>query len=271
MEKLYELTESGRLRRGGGRHPADPQRPRPARRATAADPFPREPVVPGPAGADPGLSEGGGVATQALLRTISKVAGAEIVHDAVAFFQAFQGMEEGFRDRASRGARACWPTRDGLRARDLPPPRRRRRSRPSSPTSWPSVQSRRPRSVVNRVHPRFAAVPGSRPCRRLPAGSDLAAIDRQPARAWTAMAEPRGGGLRRTGRQGRAGSGRPGPAPRLRRPRPRARPSADHLFVRLRHAWGLESSGYSPCAPSWSPATPRPSARRSHRSPRAPS
>jgi len=42
-----------------------------------------------------------GVATQALLRTISKVAGAEIVNDAVAFFKAFEGMEEGFRTRAS--------------------------------------------------------------------------------------------------------------------------------------------------------------------------
>lgn len=41
-----------------------------------------------------------GVATQALLRTISKVAGAEIVQDAVSFFQAFEGMEEGFRTRA---------------------------------------------------------------------------------------------------------------------------------------------------------------------------
>jgi anion-transporting ArsA/GET3 family ATPase len=40
------------------------------------------------------------VATQALLRTISKVAGAEIVEDAVGFFQAFEGMEEGFRARA---------------------------------------------------------------------------------------------------------------------------------------------------------------------------
>ncbi|MGO8871209.1 MAG: ArsA family ATPase [Acidimicrobiales bacterium] len=43
-----------------------------------------------------------GVAAQALLRTISKVAGADIVADAVAFFQAFEGMEEGFRDRAAR-------------------------------------------------------------------------------------------------------------------------------------------------------------------------
>jgi anion-transporting ArsA/GET3 family ATPase len=41
-----------------------------------------------------------GLATQALLRTMSKVAGAEIVQDAVAFFQAFEGMEEGFRTRA---------------------------------------------------------------------------------------------------------------------------------------------------------------------------
>jgi anion-transporting ArsA/GET3 family ATPase len=43
-----------------------------------------------------------GVAAQALLRTISKVAGAEIVADAVAFFRAFEGMEEGFRKRAAR-------------------------------------------------------------------------------------------------------------------------------------------------------------------------
>jgi anion-transporting ArsA/GET3 family ATPase len=41
------------------------------------------------------------VAAQALLRTISKVAGAEIVQDAVAFFQAFEGMEAGFHDRAA--------------------------------------------------------------------------------------------------------------------------------------------------------------------------
>src|SRR6266480_4898333 len=42
------------------------------------------------------------VATRALLRTISRVVGAEVVQDAVAFFQAFEGMEEGFRQRAER-------------------------------------------------------------------------------------------------------------------------------------------------------------------------
>ncbi|HZQ28023.1 MAG TPA: ArsA-related P-loop ATPase [Acidimicrobiales bacterium] len=42
------------------------------------------------------------VATQAFLRTVSKVVGGEVVADAVAFFQAFEGMEEGFRQRAQR-------------------------------------------------------------------------------------------------------------------------------------------------------------------------
>nr|MDQ3789528.1 ArsA family ATPase [Actinomycetota bacterium] len=40
--------------------------------------------------------------TQAFLRTVSKVVGGEVVADAVAFFQAFEGMEEGFRTRADR-------------------------------------------------------------------------------------------------------------------------------------------------------------------------
>ncbi|MGB9113153.1 MAG: ArsA-related P-loop ATPase, partial [Acidimicrobiales bacterium] len=42
------------------------------------------------------------VASQALVRAIAKATGAEIVDDTVAFFQAFQGMEEGFRERAAR-------------------------------------------------------------------------------------------------------------------------------------------------------------------------
>lgn len=43
-----------------------------------------------------------GVATQMFLRTISKVVGGAVVSDAVAFFAAFEGMEQGFRDRAAR-------------------------------------------------------------------------------------------------------------------------------------------------------------------------
>lgn len=40
------------------------------------------------------------VATQLFLRTVSKVVGGEVVAEAVAFFEAFEGMEEGFRERA---------------------------------------------------------------------------------------------------------------------------------------------------------------------------
>jgi anion-transporting ArsA/GET3 family ATPase len=42
------------------------------------------------------------LATQAFLRTVSKVVGAEVVRDAVDFFTAFDGMEQGFRNRAQR-------------------------------------------------------------------------------------------------------------------------------------------------------------------------
>ncbi len=41
-------------------------------------------------------------AANTLVRTISRVAGSEIVEDAIAFFRAFEGMEEGFRERARR-------------------------------------------------------------------------------------------------------------------------------------------------------------------------
>jgi anion-transporting ArsA/GET3 family ATPase len=43
-----------------------------------------------------------GAATQIFLRTISKVVGGAVVTDAVAFFEAFEGMEQGFRDRATK-------------------------------------------------------------------------------------------------------------------------------------------------------------------------
>ena len=42
------------------------------------------------------------LAGQLVLRSIARVAGAEIVDDTLAFFAAFQGLEQGFRDRAVR-------------------------------------------------------------------------------------------------------------------------------------------------------------------------
>ena len=41
-----------------------------------------------------------GVATQAVLRSLGRVVGGEVIADAIAFFQAFEGMEAGFRERA---------------------------------------------------------------------------------------------------------------------------------------------------------------------------
>jgi len=40
-------------------------------------------------------------ATHAFLRTVSRVVGTEVVSDVIAFFEAFEGMEAGFRDRAA--------------------------------------------------------------------------------------------------------------------------------------------------------------------------
>ena len=49
-----------------------------------------------------GLVKAVNVAAQTFLRTVSKVVGGDVVDDAIAFFQAFEGMEEGFRERAAR-------------------------------------------------------------------------------------------------------------------------------------------------------------------------
>jgi anion-transporting ArsA/GET3 family ATPase len=48
-----------------------------------------------------GLVKAVSMATQAFMRTVSKVVGSEVVEDALTFFQAFEGMEEGFRTRAT--------------------------------------------------------------------------------------------------------------------------------------------------------------------------
>jgi anion-transporting ArsA/GET3 family ATPase len=43
-----------------------------------------------------------GAAVQTFIRTVSKIVGAAVVDDIVAFFRSFEGMEEGFRTRAAR-------------------------------------------------------------------------------------------------------------------------------------------------------------------------
>ena len=106
------------------------------------------------------------VASQAFLRTLSRVVGTEVVSDVVDFFQAFEGMEQGFRDRAQQVlellsspaagfALVASPHRDSVAeavffARRLD-------------EAGIGVAA----LVVNRIHPRFGE-PGG----RLPAGAD---------------------------------------------------------------------------------------------------
>ncbi len=116
-----------------------------------------------------------GVAAHALLRTLSKVAGADIVQDAVTFFQAFAGMEEGFRERATRvQALLTDPSTSFVLV--------------ASPRSdsiaeamhfagkLGAVGMRTDVLIVNRVHPRFATPDVLARLPEPPAGADGAAL-----------------------------------------------------------------------------------------------
>ena len=156
-----------------------------------------------------------GVATQALLRTISKVAGAEIVQDAVGFFQAFEGMEDGFRSRASAvhelladpatayvlvtSARPDAITEAGFFAEKLA-------ERDVAVAAL----------VVNRIAPSFG---DGRGARRRRAGAGAAMRWRPTWRPLDALAAPRGAGVLRAGGAGGARPRRPHSALRRRRAR----------------------------------------------------
>ncbi|MEO7556347.1 MAG: ArsA-related P-loop ATPase [Acidimicrobiales bacterium] len=48
-----------------------------------------------------GIMRAANLAAQTFVRTLSKVVGAEVIDDIITFFTAFQGMEEGFKERAN--------------------------------------------------------------------------------------------------------------------------------------------------------------------------
>ena len=117
------------------------------------------------------------VATQALLRTISRVVGSEVIKDAVAFFRAFEGMEDGFRDRAQRVLAllsdpatafvlVASPRRDAVEEASFFADKLREAGLP--------VES----LVVNRLHPRFGEgrPEADRERARTLAGTDLGAL-----------------------------------------------------------------------------------------------
>jgi anion-transporting ArsA/GET3 family ATPase len=112
------------------------------------------------------------VATQALLRTISKVAGADVVEDAIAFFQAFEGMEEGFRQRADHMRRLLARRTTAFLLVTSP------RADSVDEAGWFADKLNESGLaveglVVNRVHPSFSQDNGPRALPRAPKGSAL--------------------------------------------------------------------------------------------------
>lgn len=99
------------------------------------------------------------LATRAFLRTVSVVVGSEAVSDAVAFFQAFEGMEGGFRDRAAQVERLLRDQACGFVVVSSP-----RRDAVAEATYFADkldevgIDVRG--LVLNRLHPRFAGAPG---------------------------------------------------------------------------------------------------------------
>jgi anion-transporting ArsA/GET3 family ATPase len=135
-----------------------------------------------------------GIAAQAVLRTIAKVAGAEIVQDAVTFFQAFGGMEEGFAERASavRALLALPSTAYVL----VTSPRQDSLDEASFFAERLAETGVAPAAlVVNRVHPRFGTTTDD-DATAPPVGSalatlyaNLATLDAQATRDAAAIAE----------------------------------------------------------------------------------
>jgi anion-transporting ArsA/GET3 family ATPase len=94
-------------------------------------------------------------ATRTLLKAIAKVAGSEMVEDAVAFFQAFEGMEEGFRERAARVEKLM--SDEGTAFVLVASPRRDSIDEATHFASKLAEQSIPVEAlIVNRVFPRFA-------------------------------------------------------------------------------------------------------------------
>jgi anion-transporting ArsA/GET3 family ATPase len=100
------------------------------------------------------------VATQAFLRTISRVVGTEVVSEVVAFFNAFEGMEQGFRDRAAAVSRLLADERTAFVVVASP-----RRDAVDEALFFAEkldeADFRVQGLVVNRLHPQFGPAPAA--------------------------------------------------------------------------------------------------------------
>jgi anion-transporting ArsA/GET3 family ATPase len=127
-------------------------------------------------------------ATQPMLKMIGRVVGSDVLSDAVAFFQAFTGMEAGFRQRADDVAALLHA--DGTEFVLVTAPRRDALIEAAWFTEQLGTRGYDvAATVVNRVHPRFgdgsAADAGARADAARSAGRD------QIAAMWSNLAELR--------------------------------------------------------------------------------
>jgi anion-transporting ArsA/GET3 family ATPase len=94
------------------------------------------------------------VAVQTFLRTVARVVGSEVIEDVIAFFRAFEGMEEGFRERAQAVEALLGDPRTAFVLVTTP-----RRDALEEATFFAERLARNGQSVqaliVNRVHPSF--------------------------------------------------------------------------------------------------------------------
>ena len=157
-----------------------------------------------------------GVATQLFLRTVSKVVGGAVVADTMAFFAAFEGMEQGFRDRAALVEELLV---DGTTAFVVvASPRRDAVDETLFFADRLRLSSGRVEAlIVNRVFPDFGPVPAPLAAGR-PTETPVAALDHQPGRPGPrrqSRAATRGRPVRTPARRGRD----PGSVPRRGRAR----------------------------------------------------
>lgn len=127
------------------------------------------------------------LAAQSFVRTVAKVVGAEVIDDAIAFFQAFDGMEAGFRARAARVLELLDAPATGYVLVTAP--------RPDLVTEARSFAARLLASglrvdalIVNRMHP---DVGNDVVAARQVAERERAAGRDAPADQWTTLAELR--------------------------------------------------------------------------------
>ena len=140
------------------------------------------------------------VAAQAFLRTLSRVVGGDAIADAIAFFQAFDGMEEGFRQRANavdellKSTDTAYVLVTGPRHDTIEEARYFARRLTDSGTPPVAV-------IVNRVHPRFAETARTAGRRRAGQGLGRGRAGGQPGRA-PGRGRRRGGGAGAADRAG---------------------------------------------------------------------